>query len=423
MNNALLTAAPAPSRPQAMNDPSMARITHLLDHGFPLMQFPQPLEQQFLRDIGEARRRHFILSGLISLIIFNGFLIVDYLMVNDVFWMALQLRVFLFTPLALVTLYAFSDKSKPLARLVPPVGLETVVLASGLAAAASLAFILAESRSPLAHFYHVGFIVVIMYGNLVQRLRFWYALVFSLALLAIHVAGIVLLDNFPDRLMWPIVSLVASTACFSLAANYAMERDERRRYLLTRRERGLVQELTLAHERLKELSRIDSLTGLYNRRHFQEHLRQTWDRAQYDGDELSILMVDVDHFKKYNDRYGHPAGDECLRQVAEVLRSNLHRPDDLVVRYGGEEFIAVLPRTSASYALVVAERIRQAVEALQMRHESSSTALVVTVSIGVSSCRADVLLKDSQVIAAADHALYRAKHEGRNRICAEHLSA
>jgi len=214
---------------------------------------------------------------------------------------------------------------------------------------------------------------------------------------------------------------VLATALFSLAANYAMERDERKRYLLTLRERGVVRELTRAHQRLKELTHEDSLTGLYNRRHFQEYLSHVWERAQYDNSQVNVMMVDIDHFKKFNDRYGHHAGDECLEQIAKAMVATLRRPEDSVARYGGEEFVAVLPNTEPGYALQVAERVRQAVEAMQIRHESSSTALVVTVSIGIASCRADFQQKDTVLLAAADRALHQAKREGRNRVCVEQI--
>lgn len=400
-----------------LNDPLMVRINQLLDKGFPWMRFPGSLEQQFLLDVAEARRKHFVISSVIALLIYNGFLVADYLMARDVFWLAVQIRILFFSPLALLFIYLIQRQRGAFIHSLPTASLEVIVVSGGLIAATSLAFILSETRSPLAPYYHVGFCVVVLYGNVVQRLRFWYATIFSVALLGIHVAGIVLLGSFPPRLLWPIVSMVLSSVVFSLTANYVMERDERKRYLLTLRERGVVRELTRAHERLQELSRVDALTGLYNRRHFQEYLQQVWERAQYDGSSVSILMVDVDHFKKYNDRYGHPAGDECLSQIAAVLQSTLRRPQDLIARYGGEEFIAVLPATDASYAMAVAERVRVAVEALQMRHESSSASHFVTVSIGVVSCKADFLLKSAALISTADQALYQAKHEGRNRVC------
>jgi diguanylate cyclase (GGDEF)-like protein len=127
-------------------------------------------------------------------------------------------------------------------------------------------------------------------------------------------------------------------------------------------------------------------------------------------------MLDVDHFKKYNDRYGHPAGDQCLIRVAEAMAASLRQPGDLVARFGGEEFIAVLPQTDASLAHKAAERIRLAVEALLMPHEGSTTTSVVTVSLGVASCRTRPDQAEAALISAADAALYRAKQAGRNRI-------
>lgn len=424
-----MTPSPSLSQPAAterlamgLDDPMMVRINRLLEKGFPWMKFPGALEQQFLLDLAEPRRRHFLISSLISLLIYNGFLVVDYLMTRDVFWLAVQLRILFFTPLSIAFIYLIWRKKGIFIHSLPPASLEVIVVSSGLIAAASLAFILSETKSPFAPYYHVGFTIIVLYGNIVQRLRFWYAVVFSTALLGIHLAGILLLGNFPHRLLWPILSLVLSAVAFSLTANYVMERDERKRYLLTMRERGVVRELTRAHERLQELSRVDGLTGLYNRRHFQEYVERVWERSQFDGSDVSIIMVDVDHFKKYNDRYGHPAGDECLTQIAKVLQGTVRRPEDLIARYGGEEFIVVLPQTASGYAVAVAERVREAVEALQMRHESSTSSHFVTVSIGVSSCKADFLLKASQLISAADLALYQAKHEGRNRVCVQDLA-
>lgn len=397
-------------------DPMQASVRRLLADGFPLMRFPRELERQFHADSVSARRKHFLVSGLIALIVYNGFVLVDWLMAPDVFWLAVQLRVFVFTPAAALSLWIFWNPKPGWTEKAANQYAEVIVLASGLIAALSLAIILSETRSESAHFYHVGFIVVIMYGNLVQRLRFWNAVLFSLAMLGIHLCGILLLDNFPPRLLSPIISLVASTTLFTLIANYMLERDERTHYLLTLKERGLVRELSRAHDRLQQLSRSDGLTGLFNRRHFQEYFQQVWERAQHEQGQVSVLMLDVDHFKKYNDRYGHPAGDECLRQVAHVLETHLRRPGDLVARYGGEEFVAVLPGADVHVAAAVAERVRQAVEQLQMRHEASPTGSVVTLSVGVASVTADFLLKEMTLLSAADDALYQAKHAGRNRV-------
>jgi diguanylate cyclase (GGDEF)-like protein len=417
-------ASPALSRQAEAQSGELAKmdlINKLLKHGFALMRFPASLEQQFLLDQAPARRQHFLVSGLLSLIIYNGFLLADYLMARDVFWLAAQLRVLVFTPVAAFVLYVFWQRRFAVLDRLPPAALELIVLSSGLAAAISLAFILSVTRSPLSPYYHVGFMVVIMYGNVVQRLRFWYAAVFSLALVAIHIGGAVMLHSFPERLLWPIVSMVCAAAAFTLTANYNSERDERKRYLLTMRERGLVKALMQAHERLKDMSSEDGLTGLLNRHHGQQQLDQMWQQAVSTSSSVSVLLIDVDHFKRFNERYGHPSGDACLRQIAETLQATCRGDGITVVRYGGEEFMVLLPHHGEQRALVLAEHVRQAVEALQMRHESSSTARMVTVSMGLSSAEASSHASPDQLISAADVALHQAKREGRNRVCAQAL--
>ena len=263
---------------------SMDRIHELLENGFPWMAFPSDMEQQFQQDGASARARHFLLSGLISLLVYNGFLLADYLMARDVFWMAVELRLLVFTPIALLALHGFRRGSMPWLRLAPPSIVDVLALLGGVWAAISLAIILMMSHSPLIFFYPVGFIVVITYGNVVQRLRFWFAAAFTAVLLTIFVASVMATQGFPSRLLWPVCSMVVSVALFTLSANYFLERDERRRYLLTLRERALVRELQQAHCRLREVSDVDGLTGLHNRSHMQTHLAIVWERARRDGE-------------------------------------------------------------------------------------------------------------------------------------------
>jgi diguanylate cyclase (GGDEF)-like protein len=396
----------------------VAEASGAISHGFAWMRFPGALEQQFLRDGAAARLRYVLLSGVLSLFVFNGFLPVDYLMTPDVFWLGVKLRLGLFTPVATILLLVSWYTRDWILRRVPPVVIECVLLTSGVCAAACLAVILAQTHSPNGQYYHVGLVVVVMYGNIVQRLRFWYAVAFSLAVYAIHIGGILMVPAFNHRLIVPMLSLMGGTVVFTLFANYALERDERKRYLLSLRRKHLLGDLSDVYRRLQTLSRMDALTGLYNRRHFQEYLEQIWQRAQHDGQEVSIIMLDVDYFKAYNDRYGHQSGDQCLAQVAGVIESCLRRPGDLVARFGGEEFIAVLPSAGAQVAQQAAERIRLAVEALKIPHTGSTTASFVTVSLGVASCHVSNGRQQADLIEAADMALYQAKHGGRNR-CAQ----
>ncbi|MCK7594995.1 diguanylate cyclase [Pseudomarimonas salicorniae] len=169
---------------------------------------------------------------------------------------------------------------------------------------------------------------------------------------------------------------------------------------------------------LRELAFKDALTGIANRRYFHERIEAEVGRARRLGTPLSMLLVDVDHFKAFNDLYGHAAGDACLVQVAAALRSAIHRPTDIVARIGGEEFGCLLPDTALGNACTVAERLREAVASLGLPHEGSATADRVTISVGV----AEIDLGGGQGIrgwlADADARLYRAKHLGRDQVCA-----
>lgn len=209
-----------------------------------------------------------------------------------------------------------------------------------------------------------------------------------------------------DYLVKPISEIVLTSKV------RAMQRIAQMRYSLV----VLTRRLDEANRELLRLSTTDSLTGIPNRRHFDDFFRREWARAVRASVPLSLLMCDVDCFKQYNDEYGHPAGDECLRAVAAILRERVRRPADLVARYGGEEFIVVLPETELQGALLVAEDMLWAIEGARLPHRHNASG-VVTISIGVAgeiprrgAGRAEDL------IAMADTALYRAKQGGRNRV-------
>ncbi len=164
---------------------------------------------------------------------------------------------------------------------------------------------------------------------------------------------------------------------------------------------------------LSELAATDALTGLANRRVLDERLRLEWDRAQRSTEPLTVLMIDVDHFKAFNDRHGHQGGDEALRMVAQVIGTNIRRPADLAARYGGEEFAVVLPVTDAKGAMVIAEHIRSGVEHLP---RFAGSERPITVSIGMNTWDKRSRISLEALLLGADQALYEAKHSGRNRI-------
>jgi len=165
---------------------------------------------------------------------------------------------------------------------------------------------------------------------------------------------------------------------------------------------------------LRNLVFFDGLTGVHNRRYFDQQLPMEWARSARSGAPLSLIILDVDFFKRYNDRYGHLAGDDCLCRVSKVLQKSLKRASDLVARYGGEEFACILPYTDFDHAMQIAGQLEQAVRAAQILHEDSDVAKVVTISLGVATRsgtdRAD---KVSELLTLADAELYRAKAQGR----------
>lgn len=168
---------------------------------------------------------------------------------------------------------------------------------------------------------------------------------------------------------------------------------------------------------LRQLVFLDGLTGVYNRRYFDQQLAIEWARSTRNGSAFSVIMIDVDHFKLYNDHYGHQAGDDCLRQVAGSLKSGLRRPADLVARYGGEEFACILPDTDFDDAMRLATGLERKVRELGIAHTRSSVTEVVTVSIGLASRTAESANNPAAILGLADAQLYQAKHTGRGRVC------
>lgn len=176
--------------------------------------------------------------------------------------------------------------------------------------------------------------------------------------------------------------------------------------------------LQLVHQRrlLERLAMIDSLTEIPNRRRFMQHLEQERRRCLRSDSPLSLMVLDVDHFKNFNDTYGHIAGDVVLKQVATAIKGELKRPGDMVARYGGEEFVVLMPEIDAGGAYSLAGQIRAAVEALNIPHADSTAGPRVTLSIGGITVSPDELGVDDALIERADKSLYEAKHSGRNRV-------
>lgn len=207
------------------------------------------------------------------------------------------------------------------------------------------------------------------------------------------------------------IELIARIRYHSQAYINQLERDEAFRAL-----KKSQAQLAEANRNLQKLSSIDSLTGLANRRIFDESLRKEWYRAIRAKTPISLIMIDIDCFKLYNDHYGHQGGDSCLKKVADGLYSAIHRESDLLARYGGEEFCVVLPDTDLNGAVKVAKEMHQAIQALQIAHPKSRVRDIVSISLGVCTLVPQNDNEPETLIALADQALYKAKDDGRDRV-------
>ncbi len=174
------------------------------------------------------------------------------------------------------------------------------------------------------------------------------------------------------------------------------------------------EEVKRQRDLLDNISKIDGLTNIPNRRRFDEYMDLQWQNAMRSKSPLSIIMLDIDHFKAYNDFYGHACGDECLKKVAATLSQSIHRPIDMIARYGGEEFVCLLPATDLAGARTLAEKMRKNVFSLSIPHEKSSAAGYITISLGLSSIVPTKALRPAILLKQADSALYMAKKESRN---------
>ncbi len=261
-----------------------------------------------------------------------------------------------------------------------------------------------------------------IYANVIQRLRFWYACVNSVISLILYSLVVPRLTALPPDAVEGAVGMMAMALGCTLFANFELERDERRAYLVALQDDIRCRWLTRANAELHRISHLDALTGLANRRGLDQRHEALWTAAAEAGQPLCVLMLDVDFFKRFNDCYGHRAGDACLRQIAAAIGSQMRTSNDIVARFGGEEFLILLAGVDLLDGLRVGERIRHAVEACKIRHEAVPCG-VVTVSIGGASATPMAATSAESLIATADAALYEAKKRGRNRVWPPVISA
>jgi diguanylate cyclase (GGDEF)-like protein len=383
----------------------------------PWLRFPSELEQAFQSAVYVKRLWMISAAHVAALVLFAGLLVPDVLLTADVLPLALALRLLAFPAFMLTGMGLLYRWQSARAN-------EWAVALAGILAMCLDLVPLLLTHSPNVFIRTVESNLIVVFTCTVAR--FWPAMVACVFAAGIHAVEMWMLPDATGVLKFCLSLLLSASMVFTLYATYKLELDDRLAYLLGQREALLDEALRVEHDRVARLATEDALTGVANRRSFEQYLGDSLSRAREHRLSLSLIMVDIDHFKRYNDQHGHQAGDRCLQAVARAMAATLRRPVDVVARLGGEEFAVVMPDADLQAARAAAERVRQAVLGLSLSHPASSTCPVVSISLGVASLQ-PCLTPGSDAIDTlaagllqrADQALYQAKAEGRNRVCAD----
>lgn len=333
------------------------------------------------------------------------FLGVDALLTPDVLASAALIRLGLVASLSLLVAQALSRGSAP--ELLATVPIVVAVLGN-------VFLVLASSSSEAVHAHHLV-ILPILYLSIVQRPNTTIATAVASGSLAALWACL-LLVGAPTTVSIAGAFEATLLIAFALTAGHHVERELKRAFVLRLRNEKAIDHLASTNDRLLELTQIDTLTGLANRRHLDQRLETAAGWSRVSGEPIALLMIDVDHFKRFNDRHGHPEGDRCLARIAGLAREQIRRQDDMLGRFGGEEFLAILMGTDLGGAEKVAERIRAAIDAEAIPHGGEGAGATVGVSIGVAAGRIDENNLVGDLLRRADDALYEAKGRGRNLV-------
>jgi diguanylate cyclase (GGDEF)-like protein len=366
-----------------------------LRRNFPDLRFSPELEKEFQAfhlERVRARARSFQLA-ICCLAIVTAFhlLFMDHLSVNEVIygWLGVVVPTSLFLVWAAWSSY-YERVYLPLARVAVPI----LAIASAIGVATGS---VAGHPDPFYFLTTYSIALFFLGGQLFRE-----ALFATGAMIIAHGAALIYVEEPPASIAYYVVVLMI-TGTVGACVYRAVERQLRTSFL----EGGLMSEMVAR----------DGLTGLKNRGAFDDYFPRMWQQALRDRRSFALLLIDVDHFKAYNDRYGHQAGDQALRRVAQVVQAFARRPLDIAARYGGEEFVLALFDLSAESVRELAEQLRKAVHALNIEHEDSLTAGWVTASIGVAIVGPRIGRSPEGAVQMADEALYEAKRSGRNSVC------
>lgn len=349
-----------------------------------------------------------IITGLVGLGAFNSFLIDDHIYRSDALIDAYLIRMCLVT-LPCLAMFWFVRHTESESFRNASLAITSIAVTLG----ASILFLVTQSQVGL--YDPFAFTLVPILTNNLTPIRFKYALIATVIDLAIMTAVTVYSPLMSSDSIIMSMTILYAVATVTLISNYRLERSALTNFLNLLQKTLRQIEMKEANRHLKIIAREDPLTGLANRREFDSAFSRSWEYAVESLSSYAALMIDIDFFKSFNDMHGHLEGDECLRKVADTIKAQIRAGSDIAARLGGEEFCVLMPGATAQSATEIAERIRDAIEALAIPHGGQEGVPYVTVSIGAATAIAKFCDSKEQLIAAADKALYEAKRGGRNQ--------
>ena len=372
--------------------------------------FPSPLEASFQADYAASRLLALRVGSVVGTLI--GILMVPALwrLIPDAHAAILWLWCLGAMPICMLSVLALW------ARLPVPAQ-EAQIAVSGIVVAGCFTALMVGTKMPVTSIYVAGMLLLIMLEVVAAGFRFPVASGYGAILTAIFAFGLTRMATLDPLLAAILLMMMAMCTIFALFGCWRVETETRHSYARMLREKLQQAALSVRNAELDELALRDPLTGLANRRAYQAWQNGPWKTAEDAGMQVGLVMVDIDHFKKFNDFYGHPAGDACLQAVARCMADHLRGTTDLVARLGGEEFAILLPGAGLAVAGDIAERLRMVIEAMDVPHAGCGLGAAVTISCGASATLAHAGSSLIELSGAADQALYEAKQAGRNRVC------
>jgi len=387
--------------------------TQILKGRFRRLRFPKEQEAHFINQDVDQRRKFLVSMAVVGLLIYNVYMLCNRSMFADIQDSAVRFQIGLGMAMLLLTLVAYAVPMPVLWR-EGLFSLGTAVM--GIASS----WLLSQSQELTALAFSVSLVLIPMFSGVAARQPFWFTCI-PAVVTCVAVALFLQPSGAQQTLVFTdSVTMIVTNTVFTLILSYTLDHGTRKEWLLSQVERLQGEALSAATRRLHDLSMLDPLTGIGNRRQFEDNLQRLWEDGLAKRQPLSMLIIDVDFFKLYNDGYGHPGGDRCLKQVAAALNETARAGQGLTARLGGEEFGVLLPGADQAQALALGERLCAAIRALGVEHRHSRVpdVPVVTVSVGAACLMPTPQLSRHALLSLADDALYQAKHAGRNRAMA-----